>query len=132
MALVWFTLIGARDALCDRAFIAEPAQCLLQLLRLERVARARDREELRREIRNALEVQRFALGQRIADLQLAVIVDADDVAGDRVRTRHAFVGHERQRVADLHLASGAYVAHLDAWRITARTNAKKPDPVAMP
>ena len=35
----------------DRAFLAELLQALLQLLGLERIARARDAEELRREIR---------------------------------------------------------------------------------
>src|SRR5436309_9762275 len=74
-----------------RAFLAELAQSFLQLLCFERIPRTRNREELRREIRNALEVKRFAFGQRVADLQLAVIVNADDVAGDCIRTRHALV-----------------------------------------
>src|SRR5947208_11191551 len=60
----------------DRAFFAELAQSLLQLLCLEWVARPRDREELRCEIGNALEVERFTFGQRVTDLQLAVIVNA--------------------------------------------------------
>ena len=68
----------------DRAFLAQLLQALLQLLGLERIARARDAEELRREIRDALERERLAFGQRVADLELAVVVDADDVAGDRV------------------------------------------------
>ena len=68
----------------DRAFLAQLLQALGELLRLERIARARDAEELGREVRDALEGERLAFGQRVADLQLAVVVDADDVAGDRV------------------------------------------------
>ena len=62
-------------------------QALLQLLRLERIARPRDAEQLRREVRDAGERERFAFGERVADLQLAVVVHADDVAGERVLAR---------------------------------------------
>src|SRR6185437_13554346 len=58
----------------DRALLAELLQAFLQLLRLERIARPRDAEELRGEVRNALEAERFALGQRVTDLQQPVIV----------------------------------------------------------
>ena len=116
----------------DRAFLAQLLQALLQLLGLERVARARDAEEFRREIGDALERQRLAFGQRVADLQLAVVVDADDVAGDRVLARDALVGHEGQRVGELHLAPGAQVPDLHRRPVASRADAKERDAVAVP
>jgi len=46
---------------------------------LQRSARSHDAELLRGEIGDALELKRLAHGQHVADLQLAVVVDADDV-----------------------------------------------------
>src|SRR3989344_1971161 len=126
--------VAADEALefLDRPLLAEFAQALLQLLGLDRVARARGAKQLRREIRNALEAQGLALGEGIADLQLAVVVDADDVAGNGVVHAHAFVGEERARVGELDLASEALVLHLHARGVTPGTNTEERDAVAVP
>src|SRR6185503_215344 len=115
----------------DRALLPELLQAFLQLLRLERIARPRDAEKLRGEVRNSLEAQGLALGQRVANLQQPVIVDADDVAGDSILARHALVRHERHHVAELHLASDALMLHFHRRPIAPRANAKKRDAIAM-
>ena len=68
----------------DRAFFPELSQSFLQLLRLEWIARPRDAKQLGREVGHAFVAKRLAFGERIADLQLAMIVNTDDVAGDGV------------------------------------------------
>jgi hypothetical protein len=105
----------------DGAFFAEFLQAFLQLLALQRIAQAGDAEEFGREVGDALEGQRFAFGQAVADVQVAVVVDADDVAGDGVFHQHAFVGHEGQRVGQLHLAVHAHVLHLHARACSGRS-----------
>ena len=44
---------------------------------------------------------------------------------------HALVGHERHRVAELHLAAEAQVAHLHRRRVAARAHAEERDAVAV-
>ena len=114
-----------------RAFLAELAQAFLQLLGAQRVAQLRAAEQFGREIRNAFEAEILAFGQRIANLQVAVIVHAENVAGDGIFHQRAFVGHEGDSVGDLHLALEAQVAHLDAGRIAAGTHAQECDAVAV-
>src|SRR3546814_5726454 len=55
-------------------------------------------QQFRREAGNAGEVQRFALGQRVADPEVAVVRNADDVAGPGVLDHLAVLGQEHQRV----------------------------------
>src|SRR5205814_10507066 len=73
----------------DRPFLAQLLETFLELLGLERIARSGDAEELRGEVGNALERQRLPLGQCVADLQLAVIVNADEVTGDGILAGNA-------------------------------------------
>ena len=46
-------------------------------------------------------MQGFALGEHVADLQLAVVVDADDVAGVGLLRALPLVGHEHHGIGDL-------------------------------
>ena len=57
-------------------------------------------QKLGREARDAGEVQLLALGERVADAELAVVRDADDVAGPGLLGELAVVGQEQHRVVD--------------------------------
>ena len=111
--------------------LAEFLQALLQLLALHRIARPRRAKELRRKIRNPLERQLVPPGQRIANLQLPVVIDPDDVPGDGTFTRHPLVGHEGERIAELHVAPAAQVPRLHAGHIAPGADAEECDAVAM-
>ena len=65
----------------DRAFLAELRQAGAQLLGAQRVGDLDRAEHLGREERQPGELQRLAFGERVAELQHAVVGDADDVAG---------------------------------------------------
>ncbi len=60
-----------------------------------------------------------------------MVVDADDVAGDRILARDTLVGHERQRMRDLHLAVGTQVAYFHSRHEASRAHAEECDAVAM-
>ena len=65
-------------------------------------------------------------------VQLTVIVNADDVAGDGIVAGNALVGHERRaRCRASSSRSDALVANLHRRLIAARANAEKRDAVAM-
>ena len=73
---------GDRAEHLDRAFLAELRQPGAQLLGAQRVGDLDAAEHLGREERQPGELQRLAFGQRVAELQHAVVRDADDVAGE--------------------------------------------------
>ena len=75
-------------------FLAQLLQPLAQLLGAQRVLHFHRPEALRGKKRQAGEVQRLALGERVAQLQGAVVRDADDVAGHRLLHQLASLGHE--------------------------------------
>ena len=66
----------------------------LQLLALERIAQVHALEQFRREVGNTLEIQVFAGGEGVADLDGAVVVQADDVAGPGFFQMGALTGEE--------------------------------------
>src|SRR3546814_12159669 len=65
------------------AFFGQLRQPLLQLLELERIAQARAEEQFGREVGDAGERDRLALGEGIANRDRAVVVAADHVYGTR-------------------------------------------------
>src|SRR5690625_3686981 len=67
----------------------------------------------------------LALGKGIADLDGAVIVQADDIPRDRLRYGAAITGHKRHRISDFHILANAHMAHLHALFIDARAHAHK-------
>ena len=73
---------GDRAEHLDRALLAELRQAGLQLLGAQRVGDFDAAEHLGREERQAGVLQRLAFGERVAELQHAVVGDADDVAGE--------------------------------------------------
>ena len=85
---------GDRAKHLDRAFLAELRQAGAQLLRAQRVGDLDGAEHLRREERQSGELQRFALAQRVAELQHAVVRNADDVAGVSLVEQLTSLGEE--------------------------------------
>src|SRR5262249_20737778 len=63
-----------------RALLAQLREALLQRLELQRVLEHRAPEQLGREARNPGESERLALREAVADVDRAVVVQADDVA----------------------------------------------------
>jgi hypothetical protein len=96
------------------AFLGELLQPLLQMLELQRILQADALEEFRREVRDAGELQRLALGEGVADLDGAVVVQADDVPGHGELRRRALAGEEGHGVGNAHVLADAHVAHLHA------------------
>ena len=59
-------------------------------------------------------MERLAFGERIADLQLSMVVQANDVTRNGFFARHTLVGHEGKRVRELHLTACALMNDLTA------------------
>src|SRR5690606_21844770 len=124
-------VVHERPEKLRRTFLAELRETLLERLQLQRVAQHGAPEQLRREIRDAGEDERLPLAEAVADVDGAVIVEADDVA--RVCLGRALpVGrHERDRVADPDLPAEARVIEAHAGPIRAAADAHERDPVAV-
>src|SRR5690606_2729771 len=91
------------------AFLGQLLQTLTQLLGFERVLQAHAAEQLRGEVRDAGETEVLAFGEGIADLDGAVVVQAEDVAGIGFFQVLALAGEEGQCVADGHVLAQAGV-----------------------
>ena len=89
------TRAGHRAEDLDRALLAQLREAGLELLGPQRVGHLDAAEHLGREEGQAGELQRFALGQRVAELQHAVVGDADDVAGEGLVEQFAALAQER-------------------------------------
>ena len=91
-------------------------QALTQLLGFQRVFQAHAAEQLRGEVRDAGEAQRFAFSEGVADLDGAVVMQADDVASVGLFEHLADCGivlddqARRERSADL---GGSAIAHVE-------------------
>ena len=114
-----------------RALLAELGEPLRERLHLERILEHRATEHFRREIRDAREGELLALGEGVADVDGAVVVQADDVAGEGFVRGAAVGGHERERIGDAHLLVEPHVVHAHAARIFARAQPHEGDAVAM-
>ena len=69
--------------------------------------------------------ERLALREAVADVDRAVIVQADDVARVRLLDVLAVGRHERDRVADADFALQARVIHAHPGLVGARAHAQK-------
>ncbi len=113
------------------AFLGQFLQTLAQLLGFQRVLQAHTAEQFRGEVRNAGETHVLAGGEGVADLDGAVVVQADDVAAEGFFQLLAVAGEEGQRVADLDVLADAHMAHLHALLVFAGAHPHKGDAVAM-
>ena len=112
---------GHRAKDLDRAFFAQLREAGAQLLAAQRVGHLDAAEHLGREERQTGELQRLAFGDGVAQLQHAVVGNADDVAGKglveqlaalaekadhRVRPQFLAAAHHLQPHAALEVAAG--------------------------
>ena len=101
------------------------------MLRLHRVLDLDPLQDLGREIRNAGDADRLALGQGVADPQAPVVGDADDVAGPGLLGEVALAGEEKHRGLHRHLPPGADVLQFHAALEAAGGDPHKGDAVAV-
>ena len=88
------TLAAPSSANCISAFS--------KMLGLQRIARAAGLQQFGRKGRDAGDAERSPSVKRVADAQLAVVGDADDVAGPCFFGQFAVGGEEQHRVGDRH------------------------------
>ena len=121
----------ARSVELDRSFLRELLHALRELLSPERIVRDEAREVLGSEARDALEGQVRPVGERVADLEDAGVVEADDVAGERLFDDGALLRDELRRVREAHLATGADVQHLHPALEAPGADAQERDAIAV-
>ena len=97
------------DKQLRHALVHQLLDALVQLLGLHRVCVLDIFEHLRREARQAFEMQILAGGQRVADFKVAGVGEADDVAGPRLVDDALFLGHEGGGGGEAHLLALADV-----------------------
>ena len=94
-------LIAADDAAehLGHALLGQILERALELLGLHRILQPHAAQDLRREVGDADDLDRLALGQRVADAQHAVVGDADDVARPGLVDDLALAGEEQDRAS---------------------------------
>ena len=103
----------------------------MKLFGFERIFRTSTAEEFRSEVWDAGKAEHFALRERIADVELTMVVDTDDVAGNGIGHQHAVVGHEGEGVRDLHLFAFADMEYFHTRLVFAGADAEECDTVAV-
>ena len=98
---------------------------------LQRIFQADTTEQFWREVRNTGELHHLTLGKGIADLNGAVIVQAEDIARIRFFNVRTVACHKGQRVGDHYIFRGAHLAQLHAFFIFTGYHAHKRHAVAM-
>ena len=101
------------------------------MLGLHRVACTAALQQFRRERRDACDLDGFAFGQRVANAQLAVVRDADDVAGPCLFRQFTVRGEEQHRVRNRHGLFRAHMCQLHTALEMARRQAQERHAVAV-
>src|SRR5690606_1400400 len=96
----------------DHALLSHLLQCLLQLFRLHGVAKPHPAQDFRREVRYAAKQYVFALRQRVADAQRAVVGNSYHVSRKGLVCGDARAGEEELGRAEAHRLAGAHQLHL--------------------
>ena len=122
---------GNRPEDLNRAFFTQLCQAGAQLLAAQRVGHFNGAEHLGCKKRQAGELQRFAFGQRVAQLQHAVVGYADDVAGKGSVEQLAALAHEADHGVRPQLFAAAHHLQAHAARELAAGHAQKRDAVAV-
>ncbi len=86
----------------------------MQLLDLQWITNAHRAEKVRREIRDAGELQQFAFGKTVTDLHIAVVWQTDDIACVRLLDLLAARRHEGHDARHLDLAIEAQMLEFHA------------------
>ena len=126
-------VIAADDAAehLRHALLGKVFQGALELLGLHRVLEPHAAQDFRREVGDADDLDRLALGQRVADPQHAVVGNADDVAGPRLVDDLALAGEEQDRRIDRQHLAGAHLRQLHAAAEPAAAQPQEGDAVAV-
>ena len=114
------------------AFLAKLREAFLQGLHAQRILEHGAAEDLRREIRHAREGEILAFGEGVADVDGAVIVQTDDIAGVGLLGLTAIGGEKGQRIGNADVLVEAHVMQAHAARVAAGTQAHERDAVAVP
>src|SRR6185437_1486089 len=115
-----------------RSLLAQLRQPFLQCLHLQWILEHRAPENLRREVGHPREGQLLPLGERVADVDRAVVVEADDVAGVGLLRMLPLRRHEGQRIRHPHFLAEPRMIEPHAARVLARAQPQERDAVAMP
>src|SRR5262249_27364915 len=113
------------------ALLGEIVERALELFGLHRILQPHAAQDLGREIGDASDLARLALGQRVADAQHAVVGHADDVAGPSLVDDLALTSEEENRRVDRQNLAGADLRQLHATAELAAAQTKEGDAVAM-
>ncbi len=84
---------------------------------LQRIFQADTTEQFRREVRNTGELHHLTLGKGVADLNSAVVMQAEDIARIRFFNVRTVTRHKGQRVGDHHIFRSTHLAQLHAFFI---------------
>ncbi len=114
-----------------RALFRELNQAFQQLLLLERIAQADAAEQLWRKVRNAGELHRLTLSKGVTDLNSTVVMQTNDIAGERLFNMRAIAGHKGQRIGNHHIFPGTHLPQFHALFITARYHTHERHAVAV-
>src|SRR5947209_333518 len=121
--------VGAEDL--GRPLLGELEEGAAEVLGPHGILGADLLQQLRREAGDAREAQLLALGQGVADAQVAVVGEAEDVPGAGLLGQLALAGQEEQRIVDGHGLAGAHVEELHAALEAAGAEAHEGDAVAV-
>ncbi len=113
------------------AFVHELVDALGELLELQRIGILDVAELFRRERRYARELQFLALGEGVADLEVAGVVQTHDVARPCRVDHRLLLGHESRGRRELHLLAAAHVQVVAIALERARADLHEGDAVAV-
>ena len=113
------------------AFVHELIDAFGQLLEFQRVGVLDVAELLGGERRNSGEAELLAFGEGVADLEVARVVQADDVARVGEVDDRLFLGHEGRRGGEFQLLAAAYVEVVPIPFERAGTDLQERDAVAV-
>src|ERR1700733_4390701 len=113
------------------AFLAQLRQPLLQRLHFQGIFQHRAPKQLGREVGYTGEAESLALGERITDIDRAVVVKTDDIARVGFLGGGPIRGHEREGIGNANLLAEPHVKQAHPPRVLPRAQAQERDPVAM-
>src|ERR1039457_2404116 len=116
----------------DDALLQELLKARPEFLGVGRIGVRYVGEDLRRESRNLVEKDRAVLRQRVADPEGIMAHEPDDIAGPRLVDGFALLPEELVRGGQAHALAGLRVQDRHVPSESARADAQKGDPVAVP
>ena len=122
-------VIAAGEKNLGRALLGQLLQALLQLLGLQGVTEADTAKQLRRKVGHTGILECLALTEGIANLDGAVVVQTDNIAGNCLFHHIPLPRLEVHRIGNPDVLAQAYMAHLHTAVVGAGANAHKGDTI---